>query len=92
MGEEVGFEQVCHNLYQKYRIQVYTWKPYRYINTHTIVASGTITYQRHSIMNHVYSKGFFKKSPLGILQKRYFLDVMVYPDGSLVFQRFDPKP
>ena len=75
-----AFHRASHDIHEKYRILVKTYETYRYINMHTISAPATITYRRNSIMQHVYHKGFFKKE--------YFLDVVVYPDGTLVFQRF----
>lgn len=75
-----SFHQASHMLHEKYSILVKTWEPYQYINMHAVEAHGSITYRRKSIMSHVYTKGLFKK--------KYLIDVVVQPDGSLILQRF----
>lgn len=74
------FYRASQELQSRYRIYVKTYETYRYINMHTVCAPATITYRRNSIMRYVYHKGIFKRT--------YYLDVVVNPDGSLVFQRF----
>ena len=68
-------------LFDKYRISVKTYETYHYMNMHSVWANATITYRRNSIMQHVYSKGLFK-------HKKYYLDIVVYPDGTIAFERF----
>lgn len=74
------FHYASKILHEKYSITVKTYETYHYMNMHSVWANGSIMYRRNSIMQHVYSKGLFKK--------KYYLDVMVYPDGRVVFERF----
>ena len=74
------FQRACEALYNKYSIRVLFYERYDYLNMHTIAAPAVINYRRNSIMQHVYHKG--------LVHKKYYLDVVVHQDGSLIFQRF----
>lgn len=75
------FFYASQKLHEKYNISVKTYETYHYMNMHSVWANAIIMYRRNSIMQHVYHKGLFK-------HKKYYLDVVVYADGSLVFERF----
>lgn len=83
-----AFHRASQDIQTQYSIIVKTYETYRYINMHTVCAPATILYRRNSIMQHVYHKGLFEKGIFGLFKKKYYLDVMVYADGTLVFQRF----
>lgn len=80
-------------LSEEHKISVKTWERYNYMNMHAIQANATILYRRNSIMQRVYYKSFFfkirrKYREDSYFKRRYYLDVVVYQDGTVVLENF----
>lgn len=88
-----AFHYASKVLSDKYSITVKTWDKYQYMNMHSIKANAIIMYQRNSIMQRVYYKSFFfgirrRYRENSYFKRKYYLDAVVYQDGSVVLENF----